>query len=154
MKFRYYQVKRATTESAGYDIKCPEELHLLPGQCVKIDTGIAFDGSETMPMFRHGVLGGLLDRILGVRFWSNWVMIILPRSSMGMKYGMRFTNTAGVIDKDYRSNIILEVTVDKEVWLYPGDRIAQGIFIPYLTYEGEDRPVLIRSGGMGSTGRK
>lgn len=154
MKFQHHSIRRATTGSAGYDLKSPNAVYLHPGVPVKIDTGVSFDGSETMPMYRHGILGKLLDRILGVRFWNHWVMIVLPRSSLGMKYGMRFSNTAGVIDQDYRGHIILEVIVDKPCIITQGERIAQGIFIPYLTYEGEDPPTQQRTGGMGSTGRR
>lgn len=147
-------IARATVDSAGYDFKVPKNIRIKPGECLKIDTGIAFDGSERLPMYRHGRIGRMIDRLIGVRYWNDWFMMIVPRSSMGMKYGMRFTNTAGIIDKDYRGNIILEITVEKDLTLIQGERIAQGIFIPYLTYMGEKKPMQLRNGGMGSTGRK
>lgn len=154
MKTKKYGIRRATTGSAGYDFKVPESMTLVPGEWVKIDTGVAFDGTERITIPRSGAIGGLIDRILGVRHVNDWFMMIAPRSSLGMKYGMRFSNTVGIIDKDYRGNIMLEVTVEKTLRLEEGERIAQGILMPYFAFDDEIQPDKERTGGMGSTGRK
>lgn len=130
---------RSTTHSVGYDFRLNEDLVLRPNEWVKIDTGVRFDGSET-------ILSG------GVPL-SEWFMAIFPRSSLGMNYGMRFHNTVGIIDMDFRKNIELDVTVDKECVLHKGNKIAQGIFLPMCLMAGEKVPTEVRKGGMGSTGQ-
>lgn len=131
-----YVPYRATKESAGYDITLPRDYILTAGKWVEIDTGIRFEDS---------------DKCVGT--W-HFVGMIYPRSSLGFKYGLRFANTTCVIDQDYRDNIKLMVTVDKDVILVKGDRIAQMIFTPYLTLENEKKPTQERCGGIGSTGKK
>lgn len=148
------EMKRATLGSAGYDLCVPDAITLHPGQTYRIDTGVRFTGEERIVIPRKGKFGRLLDRILGERTCDRWFMLILPRSSMGMKYGLRFTNTAGVIDSDYRNNILLDVSVDRACFLEAGTRIAQGIVLPYLVFEDEVPPTATRSGGIGSTGRR
>lgn len=134
-------VKRATYQSAGYDIPVPADIELTPKKWTTIDTGISFDGSEV-------VLGSKLTDI-----YEHWVMLIVPRSSMGREYGLRCKNTVGVIDADFRGNIQLCVTVDKPLSLRAGERIAQGILLPFGIFENEATPSASRKGGIGSTGR-
>lgn len=134
----YEELKRATVNSAGYDIKCPFEVELRPGEWVKINTGLKFDGYEVVKNFEG--------------YYKNWFMAIFPRSSLGMKYGMRFSNTVGIIDQDYRGPIMLDVTVDRPYTVQKGERIAQGILLPFLMFNDEKEPVTERNGGMGSTG--
>lgn len=149
-----YSMKRATYGSAGYDLCVPTAMTLRPGEWYKIDTGVRFTDSDKISVPRKGKLGRLIDRILGVRTLDKWYMAIYPRSSMGMKYGMRFSNTVGIIDSDYRNNIILHVCVDKECMLDAGERIAQGIIQEYHVLDHEIPPSAKRSGGIGSTGRR
>ena len=52
--------KRATSGSAGYDFFAPKEYTLLPGETVKIPTGIR------------------------VKIDDGWVLTIFPRSSLGL----------------------------------------------------------------------
>lgn len=154
MNYDYYPIKRATINSAGYDFCVPESMTLHPGEWYKINTGVRFDGTEKLPMPRQGKIGGILDKILGMHYCDKWCMKLYPRSSMGMKYGLRFSNTTGIIDSDYRGNIMIEVSVDKVCFLEKGERIAQGILTPYFVFEDEEEPVKTRNGGMGSTGKQ
>lgn len=144
---------RATENSAGYDFRSPTEVKLVPGEWVKIDTGVRFDGSEKLPLPRQGKFGHILDKILGMRYCDRWCMKIYPRSSLGMKYGMRFSNTVGIIDADYRNNIMIDVTVNVPYTIQKGERIAQGILEQYYVFEDEEKPTEKRTGGMGSTGK-
>lgn len=147
MIIKKYDIRRATTDSAGYDFKTPFAVTIRPGEKVMIDTGVKFDGTEVVTD-----KSTMLNRICRKKV-DQWFMAIFPRSSMGMKYGMRFTNTVGIIDQDYRGSIMLEVTVDTVCSLQEGERIAQGIIIPYCVFEGEKEPKTKRTGGMGSTGK-
>jgi dUTP pyrophosphatase len=83
---------------------------------------------------------------------------IRPRSGLAAKYGMTVLNTPGTIDSDYRGEIkVLLVNLgDKDVIIYPGDRIAQIVFAPVVRAEFvscdalDDTPR--GAGGFGSTG--
>lgn len=65
---------RATKGSAGYDFSMPFDIFLEPNESYKIPTGIKCELD--------------LDKIL----------MIVPRSSLGFKYGVRIANTCGIVD--------------------------------------------------------
>ena len=128
---------RATRGSAGYDIVSPIDFVLAPGESVKVPTGIRAEIEE------------------------GWVLMIYPRSSLGFKYRLQLDNQTGIVDADYayadnEGHIFLKLTNDgrqgKKVEIKAGDRIAQGIFIPYGITRG-DRVIASRNGGFGSTGK-
>ena len=125
--------KRATSGSAGYDFYSPKEYSLLPGETVKIPTGIR------------------------VKIDEGWVLTIFPRSSLGFKYKLRLDNTVGIIDSDYyhaenEGHIFIKLTNcgDKPLTIEKGKAFAQGVFLEYgVTYD--DESVGVRTGGFGST---
>ena len=129
---------RATSGSAGYDFKAPFGFSLLPGQTIKIPTGIR------------------------VKIDEGWWLGCLPRSGLGFKYRLQLNNTMGVIDSDYydsdnEGHIFAKVTNDsnegKELTVEAGSGFMQAIFIPYgITYT--DNAEGVRNGGMGSTDAK
>lgn len=124
--------RRATSGSAGYDFIAPYDFSLDPGEEIVIDTGIR------------------------ARIADGWVLVILPRSGSGFKYGVRLANTAGVIDSDYfnadnEGHIKIKlVGGSKSYNVKAGDAFAQGIFLPYGITE-DDECETVRRGGFGST---
>ena len=126
---------RATTGSAGYDFYSPIDFTLKPNESVTFPTGIRAEIDD------------------------GWVLQIYPRSGLGFKYGINLANTVGVIDSDYfwsdnEGHIMIKLvnrgteTVD----IKAGDRVAQGIFVPYgITTDDECDGV--RNGGFGSSGK-
>lgn len=124
---------RATPGSAGYDFFAPVNFCLNPQVPVKVFTGIH---AEIQP--------------------GHFLMIV-PRSSLGFKYGVRLVNTVGIIDSDYinaenEGHIIIKLTSTLPIAIHAGERFAQGIFLPYgLT--ADDAPGEARVGGVGSTGK-
>ena len=87
------------------------------------------------------------------------VLLILPRSSIGIKKGIRLANTCAVIDSDYydadnEGHILICLQNDSEtdVIIKAGERIAQGIFLTYGITK-DDNTDHVRIGGIGSTGR-
>jgi len=84
-------------------------------------------------------------------------MLILPRSSLPLKYGLIVANAPGLIDADYTGEIgvIVHNVTDKYVNLESGTRIAQAVFVwlalpPVI--EVEDSDAREERGGFGSTG--
>ena len=87
----------------------------------------------------------------------GWVLLLTPKSGLGFKYGTRLLNTIGVVDEDYyhsdnEGHIMVGLTVDKPLDIKAGQKIMQGIFLPYgITYG--DMTKEKRNGGFGSTGK-
>ena len=124
--------RRSTKHSAGYDFYLPHDIDIVAGEQVIVDTGIALEDGD----LEH-----------------DEVMLLFPRSSLGMKYGFRFLNSVGVIDSDYRDTIKAGITVSKDMHLKKGDRFMQGIIFSFCKMYKEMEPQNERVGGIGSTGQ-
>ena len=126
--------KRSTPGSAGYDFYSPVDFILKSGETITIPTGIR------------------------ARIDDGWVLLLAPRSGLGFKYGVRLTNTLGVIDADFfqadnEGHIMAKLTCDKNMTVKKGERFMQGVFVMHgITYEDEVVECR-RTGGMGSTGK-
>ncbi len=127
--------ERKTKNSAGYDFYLPFSISIKPKERIIIPSGIK------------------------AYMASDEVLLLVVRSSLGIKYGIRLLNQVGVIDSDYYNNIdneghiliALENTSNEELKLAAGERIIQGIFMKYLISDSEIKPHNSRSGGIGST---
>lgn len=127
-----------TEFSAGADLYAAmqDEVMIAPGQTVFVHTGIAME---------------IPDGLVG---------LIYARSGMACKKGVAPANKVGVIDSDYRGEIMVALYnhSDETVAILPGDRIAQLVLTPYITAAFEETDVLnasVRgSGGFGSTGTR
>lgn len=92
---------------------------------------------------------------------ENYVMLVFPRSSTGIKLNCMLTNTTGVIDSGYRDEVKLAITNFGEeiIELTDGQRIAQFMIIPrpklnlIPVADDEDFRNGDRGGGIGSTGK-
>lgn len=128
---------RATSKSAGYDFRALEGYTLKPGETHFFATG----------------LKAMMN--------DDEVLLVFPRSSLAIKKGLRLTNSVAVIDADYYGNpsndghimISLFNFSDHDVTIEAQERIAQGIFMKYLTTE-DDKAEAKREGGFGSTKTK
>lgn len=128
----------ATAGAAGVDLPAciDEPLVMRPGHTVGIPTGIAIE-------IPHRHLAGL----------------IFPRSGLAAKHGITLANAVGVIDSDYKGEIIVAVhnQSNHNYTISPGERIAQLVFLP--VYEAVFEPVEELeetergAGGFGSTGK-
>lgn len=124
---------RATSGSAGYDFYAPNITSVTDGFDTIINTGIR------------------------VKLEPGWMLMLVPRSSMGFKHGMRLKNTAGIIDSDYynaenEGHIIARLTCDDYTFIPEGARFMQGILVPYGIATNDEVVSEERVGGMGSTG--
>lgn len=128
---------RGSTFAAGYDLcACEEqEVTIPPHETVKIGTGI----SAAIP--------------------AGWFGAVFARSGLASKEGLRPANCVGVVDSDYRGEIIVAVHNDssEERCITQGERIAQLVILPFLETEFEWTEALPETergeGGFGSTGK-
>lgn len=126
-----------TEFSAGADLyACLEApVTIAPGETKAIPTGIAME----VPI---GCAG-----------------LVYARSSLGVKRGLAPANKVGVIDSDYRGElmVMLHNHGSTAQTLEPGERIAQILITPVLTptyQEAEELSDTKRgTGGFGSTGK-
>jgi dUTP pyrophosphatase len=127
----------ATTGAACFDLVSVNEVMIIPGrEHVALKTGLAFEIPE------------------------GYVMMVYSRSGHGFKNGIRLANGTGVIDSDYRGEVMVKMHNDGSTALLvkAGERIAQAMIIPALQVELEVVDELSDtargSGGFGSTGTK
>lgn len=129
--------QRQTEGAAGYDLRaCVEApVTLEPGEGYSFPTGLAGE-------IPQGLVG-----------------LIFCRSGLGVKHGVSLPNCVGVIDSDYRGELVVPLRNfgDKPYTVHPGERIAQLVIIPVcfpLLEEAEELSSTQRgTGGFGSTGR-
>ena len=96
---------------------------------------------------------------LSMEIPEGLVGLIYARSGLGSKKGLAPANKVGVIDSDYRGEIMVALhNHSKEDYeLQVGERIAQMVFTPYYmaTFKEEKLSSTKRgTGGFGSTGKK
>ncbi len=125
--------------AAGADLyACIEEetLTILPHETKFVPTGISME----IPM--------------------GFVGLIYARSSVACKRSLAPANKVGVIDCDYRGELMVALHNHSESAqeIQNGERIAQLVIAPYITasfIESEELEETVRGeGGFGSTGRK
>ena len=90
----------------------------------------------------------------------GYVGLIYARSGLATKKGLAPANKVGVIDSDYRGEIMVALYNQSSTaqTVLKGERIAQIVFTPYSAAEFEITDELDSTargeGGFGSTGRK
>lgn len=102
----------------------------------------------------------LIHTGLAMEIPEGYAGLIFARSGLASKKGLAPANKVGVVDSDYRGEIMVALhnhsSEDKTI--EKGERIAQISLVPYLTAEYVETDTLsdtIRGeGGFGSTGRK
>lgn len=89
------------------------------------------------------------------------VMMVYSRSGHGFKYGITLANGTGVIDADYRGEVMVKlIKRDTSIYGMPsvGERIAQAMIVPVEQVSFEETDELSSTqrgaGGFGSTGVK
>ena len=123
-------------EAAGYDLYAAtaEPIVIAPHTTVKIGTGIA---------------AAIPEKTFGA---------IFARSGIATKRGLRPANAVGVIDSDYRGELIVALhnDLDTPQTIEAKERIAQLIIIPYVHVKLNQVENLDETerntGGFGSTG--
>jgi dUTP pyrophosphatase len=128
---------RGSAHAAGYDLyACMAEdaVTIEPHGTAKLGTGLAFALPE-------GTFGA-----------------VFARSGLASKEGLRPANCVGVVDCDYRGEVIVALHNDSPSprTVTRGERIAQLVLLPYLPMAFEEADALSETvrgaGGFGSTG--
>ena len=148
-KFEY--VSRIT--STGYEMKTPE--FNLPKRATKHSIAYDFYSPEDFVVEPHSKY--MLWTGVKAQFLDDEALLLNVRSSMGKK-NIMLSNTQAWIESDYYNNKDNEGEIglffynygDEKWEVKKGDRIAQGMFIKYLTTD-DDNAEGIRNGGFGST---
>jgi len=133
---RAEQPVRATSGSSGYDLASAEdgELIIPTGAVVLVRTGLALE----LPPGLEGQ--------------------VRSRSGLAARNGIFVLNSPGTIDSDYRGEVkvVLANFGDSPFSVFPGDRIAQLVFIEVpnvcLVAVDEIAPTERGAGGFGSSG--
>ncbi len=90
---------------------------------------------------------------------NEYVALICARSGMAFKRGLALANGIGVIDSDYRGELLVAMinTGNEDQTIEPGDRIAQLMVLPVVTpvytEVSEIGETERGAGGFGSTGK-
>ncbi|MBQ5995316.1 MAG: dUTP diphosphatase [Clostridia bacterium] len=130
---------RATDGSAGADLYAACDEHITeigPHETVLVHTGLAFEIPD------------------------GYVGLVFARSSLGTKRGLAPANKVGVIDSDYRGEVMVSLHNHTDITqkIENGERVAQLVIVPYLKAEYVETDSLGEtdrgSGGFGSTGTK
>ena len=87
--------------------------------------------------------------------------MLYVRSSVGIKRNLCLANGTGVIDSTYFNNPDNEGNIICAIYNYgeseqvvkANERIAQGVFLKYLTTDDDATTNSNRSGGIGSSGK-
>lgn len=130
--------KYGSAAAAGADLYAilDKPLTLAPGQTTLVHTGLA------------------------VELPAGFVGLVCARSGLATKRGLAPANKVGVVDADYRGELMVALhnhgaeaqTIDH------GERVAQFMIVPYLTadyVEVDELSDTVRGeGGFGSTGTK
>lgn len=124
--------------SAGADIYAltEKDIEIVPNETVLIHSGVTFEIPD------------------------GYVGLVFARSGLATKSGLAPANKVGVIDSDYRGELMVPLfnQSNKPQTVSNGDRIAQIIFMPYLKADFFEDNTLSQTqrgeGGFGSTGKR
>ena len=125
--------------SAGADLYAVldrDKIEIPPHETVLVHTGLSFEIPE------------------------GYVGLVYARSGLATKRGLAPANKVGVIDADYRGEVMVSLHNHSNTLqeIDNGERVAQIVIAPFLKVEFEESDELsdtVRgTGGFGSTGKK
>ena len=144
---------KALSPKIGREIPVP--YYATPGSAA-MDLHACTDEPVTIPAGGRAVIPTGIAIALPS---PDYVALVYARSGLGIKHGVAPSNCVGVIDSDYRGEILvgLHNAGQEDYTIQPGDRIAQLMLAPVLQAQVtlvEELPGTQRgAGGFGSTGK-
>jgi len=147
--------QRATHHAAGYDFEAAEDM-VIPSiwKAGPIDGVKAIFDKESEKQLKPTLVSTGIKAYMG----NDEYLQLTNRSSNPLKRFLVLTNGVGVIDSDYYNNpdneghIMFQFTNfgPKDLEIKKGERIGQGIFLPFLKAD-QDVTTNSRQGGFGSS---
>jgi len=161
--------QRATEHAAGYDFEVAEDFvvpSIWKGAFLKVL--LAIHQSKKLTSDEYSQANSILKPWLvptGIKAYmgENEYLMIANRSSNPLKRQLILPNGVGIIDADYVDNEKNEGEIFiqmlnfglTDMHLQKGERIGQGIFMPFLVTDDDALThKTIRTGGFGSSGVK
>ena len=136
---------RAHDDDAGYDLYASSSDDANANCCVIIPP-------LESRKFKTGIAMQIPDGYVG---------LVFARSGLGINKGITPRNCVGVIDSNFRGEIIVSLhndNPDRHISIDIGDRIAQIVVVPYLRFDLQEVEELGTTDrgdkGLGSTGTK
>lgn len=135
---------------------------LMPTRANPTDAGLDLRAAESKLI--QSATPTLIDTGVSVQIPRGHVGLVFSRSGLA-KHGITLSNSVGVIDSDYRGNIMVSVICnadnERDIFINKGDRIAQLVVVPIVLPEvqvvDEDDEEWLNTargtGGFGSTGK-
>lgn len=159
--------RRSTHQAAGYDIEASDDI-VLPSFWKQVFKYVAKELKQWIYSELEDSQGALEADILqptlvptGLKAYmqEDEYLQIVNRSSNPLKRRLVLPNGFGVIDADYYNNPNNEGHIYVQLLNFglsdyqikKGDRIAQGIFVPFLKVDGDQGGLGHRQGGFGSS---
>ena len=158
---------RATQNAAGYDF-CAAKDFVLPSIWKRDFLKILWTLRKQKQYTQEDLIAA--NKVLkpylvptGIKAYMQpeEFLMLANRSSNPLKHGLILPNGVGIVDADYYDNennegeIFFQLVnfglTDKVI--KKGERLGQGIFLPYLLADDEKTPLSTRTGGFGSSGR-
>jgi len=118
----------------------------------------ATDGSGAFDLTAISKQGQVYGTGLTIEVPKGHVLYVYSRSGMGFKDGIRLANAVGIVDSDYRGEVMVKLQSDTgNPYPSSGDRIAQGIImkVPHIEFEEVEELSDTQRGvnGFGSSGK-
>ncbi|WP_291293205.1 dUTP diphosphatase [Enterococcus sp.] len=147
--------QRATHHAAGYDFEAAEEIVIPSIWKAGLMNGIqALTTKDVQKLIKPTLIPTGIKSYMGKEEYLQ----LTNRSSNPLKRFLLLTNGVGIIDSDYYNNpdneghIMFQFTNfgPSDLIIKKGERIGQGIFLPFLKAD-QDTTNQSRSGGFGSS---
>ena len=144
---------KALSPKIGHEIPAP--FYASAGAAA-MDLHACIDEAVTIPAGGRAVIPTGIAIALPS---ADYVALVFARSGLGIKHGVAPANCVGVIDSDYRGEVLvgLQNSGDADYTIQPGDRIAQLMITPVVqaqvTPVDELDDTARGAGGFGSTGK-
>lgn len=124
-----------TDGAACFDLYATDTVAIAPGRAVTVKTDVAFEVPD------------------------GYVLQVHSRSGHGYKQGLRLVNSTGIVDSDYRGEVMVRLHNDssKTAVIELGERVAQALILPVPRIEFlvvDELSATVRgAAGFGSTGK-
>ncbi|MGB4660533.1 MAG: dUTP diphosphatase [Mobilitalea sp.] len=141
------------------DIKKLNDRVMLPTRGSEQAAGWDLYSNNKLAVYIEAHTTSMVGTGLTMAIPDGYYGAVYARSGLAAKQGLRPANCVGVIDSDYRGEIIVPLHNDTKEGktINPNERIAQLIIMPYLAVDFNEKDELDETtrgdNGFGSTGK-